>query len=517
MIRLDGLKLPIDRSESELPALIAARIGCDRGEIIAWRILRKSLDARKKNDLHYVYTVEVDAGEKGKDCFPDSPRRAERMSDLDLPQKKGRVAVVGAGPAGLFAALTLLAAGVTPVILERGSDVDRRTCIVEKMRLSGVLDPSCNVQFGEGGAGTFSDGKLNTGISNPLISVVLGELVAHGAPAEILYAAKPHVGTDYLRKVVKQIRNDLLARGAEIYFDTCVTGLKVQNGKLAGLRACGKTDGIDCLHAIFAVGHSARDTFEMLSASGVAMQPKPFAVGVRVEHPQAWLNRAQYGKNGTGLPPADYKLAAHTDSRSVYTFCMCPGGEVVAAASEEGGVVTNGMSYYARDGLNANSALLVNVTPADYPAGVLGGVEFQRNLERKAFLSGGGGYCAPACRMGDFLRGKGTATFGSVKPSYHPGVTGADLREVLPDAITCALQEGIRLFDRKLRGFLCDDAVLTAVESRSSSPVRILRDERRMSVLEGLYPCGEGAGYAGGITSAAVDGIRTALAVLDQL
>ena len=429
--------------------------------------------------------------------------------------------VVGLGPAGLFAALILAEQGCRPLVLEQGAPLPERDRMIKDFRDGGPLNEKINIQFGEGGAGAYSDGKLTTRIHDPRCELVLEQLLRHGAPPETALAAKPHIGTDELVTVVQNLRETIIHYGGEVRFGVKVTGLVTEDGRVTGVRAAqgGKEAVIPASCVLLAIGHSARDTFEALHAQGVPMEPKPFSMGVRIEHPQRLVNESQYGPfaDAPGLGAADYKLNVRLpDGSSAYTFCMCPGGYVVAAASEEGGVVTNGMSDHARDGENANAALLVTLNPADFPdRSPLGGMYWQRQLEQTAFRAGGSNYRAPAQLVGDFLAKRPSQTLGGVQPTYRPGVTLCELHTVLPERITSVLEQALPELDRKLHGFAAPDAVLTAPETRSSSPVRILRDETRQSQLRGLYPCGEGAGYAGGITSAALDGILTAEAVIE--
>ena len=523
MIRIRDITLPPEHNAHQLTYEAARLLKISNSKVRQLRLVRRSVDARKKPDVKLVYTVDVavDGNEakivKQSGCKRASiaPKDFYRVPKMTVTPEK-RPVVVGFGSAGMFAALVLAMAGLKPLVLERGEDAQSRHEKVERFFATGELDPKSNVQFGEGGAGTFSDGKLNTGVNNPRIGWILEQFVAAGAREDILFDAKPHVGTDVLLTVVQNIRHRIIQLGGEVRFHTQVTGLCSENGRLTGLQINGE-EVVDCDRVILAIGHSARDTFRMLQDRNIPMEPKPFSMGVRIEHKQSTVDAAQYGKENPVLPPADYKLVRHLENETVYTFCMCPGGYVVAAASEEGGVVTNGMSYADRDGENANAALLVTLNPADFPyEGVLGGVQWQREIEEKAFRVGGG-YRAPAQTVGDFLNKKPSVGAWTVKPTYRPGVTWCDLHEVLPAKITDALEKAIPELDRSLKGFASPDAVLTAPETRSSSPVRILRDERRQSALRGLFPAGEGAGYAGGIMSAAIDGILSAESLMETL
>lgn len=530
MIRINNIKANLDVDAAGLKEIVSMKTGLEPERIKSLKIAKKSVDARNKSNVQFVYALDMEV-------FGDEDYIASILAWKDIVQIKEtaslsfapktfagglRPVVAGTGPAGMFAGLALAEAGLRPILLERGKAVSERRKDVEFFWQTGHLNPESNVQFGEGGAGTFSDGKLMTGIKKDAFTArVLQELAAAGAPEEILYLAKPHIGTDKLAVVVRRIREKIVSLGGEYRFENRLEDLIVRDGILTGLKIAapgGKIYEQPTDRLILAVGHSARDTFEMLHKNGVYIEQKPFSVGVRIEHVQKSVDAAQYGRfaGHPALGAADYKLAAHFDNgRSAYTFCMCPGGMVVAAASEPGRVVTNGMSEFARDGKNANAALLVGVEPRDFgSAHPLAGMYFQRRLEEAAFRAGGGDYRAPAQLVGDFLKKQVSTAVGNVNPSYRPGVRFADLSAVLPDFVTETMRRAIVEMDGKLRGFAAADAVLTGVETRSSSPIRIMRDEHFEANIKGLYPCGEGAGYAGGIVSSAVDGLKTCLALI---
>ena len=521
MIRLSNIRLPIGYTDDDILRACARELRIAPEGIRTASLYRRSIDARRKEDIHYTASVDVTlhsnehaalSKAKSKNAVIAEPYRYTPLTPRDRDK---RPLIVGAGPAGLFCALTLVQSGIRPILIERGSAVEERTKAVASFWDTGELNPACNVQFGEGGAGTFSDGKLNTGTKDSRARKVLLDFVAHGAPDEILYNAMPHIGTDKLRDTVRSIREELIRNGATVLFDTQLTDVLSCDGKITGavVRDAYGEHRIDCGELVLAIGHSARDTFELIADKGLPIEPKPFSVGVRIEHLRENIDRSMYGSRHKELPAAYYKHSVHLkDGRGVYTFCMCPGGLVVAAASGPESVVTNGMSEFARDQVNSNAALLVTVNPDDIRCdNILKGMHLQRELERAAYRAGGGGYKAPVQRAGDFIRGVCSDCFGEVLPSYRPGTNFARTEEYLPAFVTDSLREALPLIDRRMHGFNHPDALLTGVESRSSSPIRILRDESMQSVgMRGLYPCGEGAGYAGGIISAAVDGIKVA-------
>jgi uncharacterized FAD-dependent dehydrogenase len=527
MLRLTEVKLPLEHAEDAIKMAILQRLGITPDKLFGYSIFRRGFDARRKSDIHLVYTLDVEVKDEASLLakLKDDPHLTPvpEMSYTFVAQAPTELilkpVIIGAGPCGYLAALILAQSGFRPILLERGKSVRDRTRDTWDLWRKGRLDPESNVQFGEGGAGTFSDGKLHTQIKDPRHHgrKVLEEFVKAGAPPEILYVSKPHIGTFRLVTMVEKLRATIESLGGEIRFQSKVDDIETENGSVrAVVLASGERIAAD--HVVLAIGHSARDTFKMIHDRGIYMEAKPFSIGVRIEHPQSLVDRARFG-HFAGHPmlgAADYKLVHHCkNGRSVYSFCMCPGGQVVAAASEPGGVVTNGMSQYSRAERNANSAIVVGVTPAeDFPKGPLAGIEFQRQWEALAFQNGGGNYAAPAQRVGDFLAGRASTALGTVDPSYTPGVHPSDLTRCLPEFVVTALREAIPAFNKQIHGFAMEDAVMTGVETRTSSPIRIKRGDDYQSINTlGLYPAGEGAGYAGGILSAAVDGIKVAEAV----
>ncbi|RZF23548.1 NAD(P)/FAD-dependent oxidoreductase [Paraburkholderia sp. UYCP14C] len=530
MLRLSEIKLPLDHPESALEAAIRARLaelGVARDGLIRYTVFRRAHDARKRADIKFTYIIDVELKDEAAalkrladvphcGVTPDMSYKfvAKAPAELSTP----RPVVIGMGPCGLFAGLILAQMGFRPIILERGKAVRERTKDTFGLWRKSVLNPESNVQFGEGGAGTFSDGKLYSQIKDPKHygRKVLDEFVRAGAPEDILYLSRPHIGTFRLVSMVEKMRASIHELGGEVRFETRVEDIDIDNGQVRGLKlSTGET--LRCDHVVLAVGHSARDTFQMLYDRGVHVEAKPFSLGFRIEHPQGVIDRSRFGKfaGHKQLGAADYKVVHHcSNGRAVYSFCMCPGGTVVAATSEPGRVVTNGMSQYSRAERNANAGIVVGITPDDYPGGPLAGIAFQRKWEERAFELGGGNYMAPGQLVGDFIAGRPSTSLGSVVPSYKPGVRPTDLSTALPDYVIEAIREALPQMEKKIAGFAMHDAVLTGVETRTSSPVRVRRGDDYQSVnVNGLYPAGEGAGYAGGIYSAAIDGIEVAEAV----
>jgi uncharacterized protein len=531
MLRLTELKLPLDHPEGALRAALLRRLGLPDSDLLSLTIARRGYDARRKSAISLIYTVDFSVRDEaallrrhaGDAHLSPAPDQTYHFVAHAPERLASRPVVIGAGPCGLLAALTLAQMGFRPIVLERGKVVRERTKDTWGFWRRSVLQTESNVQFGEGGAGTFSDGKLYSGIKDPHHHgrKVLEEFVRAGAPEEILTVSKPHIGTFRLVTVVEGIREQIIALGGEYRFQSRVVDLDIAEEADGTRRVRGVVlesgEHIASDHVVLAVGHSSRDTFAMLERRGVHIEAKPFSIGFRIEHPQSLIDRCRFGDFAGNklLGAADYKLVHHCrNGRSVYSFCMCPGGTVVAATSEEGRVVTNGMSQYSRAERNANAGIVVGITPEDYPGGPLAGIAFQRHWEEQAFIAGGGTYAAPVQRVGDFLAGRPSTALGSVIPSYKPAVRPTDLSTCLPDYAIAAIREALPAFDRQIRGFAMEDAVLTGVETRTSSPVRVRRGETGESLnTRGLFPAGEGAGYAGGILSAGVDGIKTAEAV----
>lgn len=547
-IKLENIKIRQDIEDNEILEIACQKFKLPCKMVEEFKIVKKSIDARDKNDIFYNYSIIVTMNSKFNVNTLKNHKDVTIIEDVDSKKTKiqvnresnARPVVIGAGPAGLFCALTLIENGIKPIIVEQGKIVEERQKDVEKFQQEGKLNTLSNVQFGEGGAGTFSDGKLTTNLHSSLCREVLETFVKFGAPEQITYVNKPHIGTDNLIKVVANIRKYIIEKGGEYLFNTKAIDFEIEDNKIKSL-ICekeNKTNSNEYISelsiesenknkhiikiktdtVILAVGHSSRDMFETLYKKNINMEKKNFSVGLRIEHTQEMINKSQYGENPKlKLPPAEYKLAYHGKERSCYTFCMCPGGKVIASSSEKNTIVTNGMSTFARNGKNANSAVLVNVTPEDFKGdSPLEGMYFQKELEEKAFKLGGENYLAPIQRVEDFIINKKSTYIGKVEPTYKPGVTLSNLQEILPDFVSQILIEGIKYFDTKIEGFANPDAILTGVETRSSSPVTIKRNEKMMSNVDGIYPCGEGAGYAGGIMSAAVDGIKIATAILQE-
>jgi uncharacterized FAD-dependent dehydrogenase len=532
MLRIAELKLPLNHSEPELRQAVLKRLGIGEDELIDFTVFKRSYDARKRSAILLIYALDVQVKNEAqvlarmredRQVMPSPDTGYKFVTAAKPAPGTPRPVVVGMGPCGLFVALILAQMGLNPIVLERGKEVRERTVDTFGFWRKRKLNTESNVQFGEGGAGTFSDGKLYSQVKDPkhYSRKVLSEFVKSGAPEEILYVSKPHIGTFRLVKMVEQMRAEILSLGGEIRFQTRVEDVLVEgegnSRQVVGVRLASGEE-LPTRHLVMAVGHSARDTFQMLYERGVYVEAKPFSIGFRVEHPQSLIDVCRFGPNAGNkiLGAADYKIVHHaSNGRSVYSFCMCPGGTVVAASSEEGRVVTNGMSQYSRNERNANSAIVVGITPEDYPGHPLAGIAFQRELESRAFVLGGGNYDAPGQLMGDFVRGVASTEFGSVVPSFKPAVHLTDLATALPDYATIALREAFVAFDKQIKGYYKEDAVLTGVETRTSSPIRIKRHDDNLQSLNtrGLYPAGEGAGYAGGIMSAAIDGIRVAEAV----
>ena len=534
LIRIEEIVLGLEEDESFFVELIVAILGLPEEEIVDYVVAKKAIDSRKKEKIVFVYSVDVEIRNpeayfsKTSAMIKGKVKRHRirlhqpyhyKIKIARLKEGDIRPVVIGSGPSGLFAGLVLARAGLNPIIIERGKTIRDRITDVKKFQKTGELNVDSNVQFGEGGAGTFSDGKLYTVIDDPRKKFIFEELVQAGAPNEIMTEAQPHIGTDKLREVVKNIRQKIVRLGGEVRFETTLKDIEISREKIINV-ILSDGDKLAVEELILAIGHSARDTFSMLHEKGLRMEAKPFSIGLRIEHTAEMINHVQYGTffAHPKLKAARYKLVAHSEkNRPVYTFCMCPGGYVMAAASEDGGIVTNGMSEYAQNGKNSNSALLVNVLPADFATDhPLAGVEFQRVWEKKAYELGGKNFKAPAQLVGDFLQNKSSEKVGEITPTYGPGVTMTSLNSCLPEYVLASLREALPILERKIKGFAHPQAVLTGVETRSSSPVKIVRDETLQSNVRGIYPTGEGSGYAGGIISAAIDGMRVAEMIIEK-
>ncbi|MBT3319831.1 MAG: FAD-dependent oxidoreductase [Clostridia bacterium] len=515
------IKIPLTAAEPDLKPAVAKKLGLNEGEIDTLRIKKQSIDSRKK-DIMYVYTLHVSLIDKDKQhLLENTIGKAPEYKQIDIvygAQETEQVVIIGAGPCGLFAALTLAKHGYRPLLLDRGADMPARTKDVALLSSRGILNEESNICFGAGGAGAFSDGKLTTRIKDPRADHVLQTLTQFGAPGEILYIAKPHTGTEYIRKAVSGMLTKIAELGGSVQFESKLTALKTRGDSLTGITYTqnGQSHSVDTSAVILAIGHSARDTYQMLHRTGAAMIPKPFAVGLRIEHEREFIDEAQYGESHAMLGAAEYRLTTKHNGRGVYTFCMCPGGEVVNSSTERGGFAVNGMSYYTRKGDNSNSALVVSINPTDFGSNALDGIAFQRNIEQAAYkLTNGEG--APVQTLGDFMRGSVTKQFGNIAPSFKPSTVMADLNACLPDFVSAGIKHAVTDFGKKIRGFDNPDAVLTGVETRTSAPLRILRNaDLQAQTFRGLYPAGEGAGYAGGIVSTAVDGIKCAQALMSQ-
>jgi len=529
LIKIENIIIEIEEKEKILKNKIIKILKIQNKDLKKYKILKKAVDARNKNQIRFVYSVLVEI-EKPEDIFKNMYSNKIKkyrivlqdpyIYEIKKANKKGKIIIVGSGPSGLFAGLNLAKAGLKPIIIERGKDVDTRIKDIENFIKNRKLNPNSNIQFGEGGAGTFSDGKLYTLINNYRINYIFQEFIKAGAPKEIEYDAKPHIGTDNLKFIVKNIRKKIIELGGEVLFESCLTDIKIEEGKVKSIIINNKKE-VKVDELILAIGHSARDTYKMLNDKKIDMEARSFSMGLRIEHKAADINKSQYGNNynNSKLSAANYKLVTHSETnRSVYTFCMCPGGYIVPASSEEGRLAINGMSEYKRDGENSNSALLVNVTPKDFESdSPLSGIEFQRKWEEKTFIEGGSNYNAPIQLVKDFLQDTPSTKLGNIKPTYNPGYKLTSLNNCLPSFIIESLKEAIPELDKKLKGFINNDAILTGIESRSSAPLRIIRDKETLnSSIKGIYPIGEGAGYAGGIISSAVDGIRISEIIIEK-